>query len=275
MHKLPIEAKDILFPFFDQLTDDAELMNNIAGCYLVGSVASGDFRRGGSNVDLVIVTRNTWDSDAETKLKQIHRVAAKQSNTLLRGYYITTEQLQQPATEEGISVCTVNNGIYKSNAPLALDRIALYELKNNAMLLHGKPVEELLINVDIKDVIAQLHADVNMHWGKWLRAHRWPMPKGWSLLMNPKVSEYGVLGIARPLYTLRSGTIGSKHLAGVFLSRYFKDEHADIIKLATQLRQQKKVNKGFSPDRYKRTRAVMKSALEAFNKDYDRVIEQL
>lgn len=275
LDKLPIEAKELIFPFFDGLTDDDDLMQNIVGYYLVGSIASKDFHKTCSNVDFVVVTKEVWTDDALHKIRHLHKLASKKCPNAFCGYYITEQQLQAGSSKDGVSACTVKDGIVKTNATLVLDRVAMYELKHNGLLLYGKPIAQLYIDVDIKDVIAQLHDDVNTYWHKWLNTHKWPMPKGWSLLMSPKVSQYGVLGIARPLYTLRSGNIGSKHLAGVFLTRYFKDEHKDIIKYATDLRYKEGTGKSFSPARYKRTRAVMKSALEAFNKDYEKVVAQL
>lgn len=274
LDRLPIEAKEALFLFFDKLTDDEAMMDNIVGCYMVGSVASGDFHKGDSNIDFVMVTHMPWTGEALAVIKHLHKSVDKHVVTPFCGYHITAEQLQQAGGSEPITVCTVKDGVYKINSHLEMDKVALYELQQNGLCIYGKPTDSLNINVHIKDVITQLHDYVNGYWNKWLRAHKLPMPKGWSLLLNPKVSQQGVLGMARPLYTLRSGSIGSKHLAGIYLSRYFKGEYADIIKHAAQLRQQNTASKGFSPSRYKQTQAVMRRTLEAFNNDYEKVMAQ-
>ena len=68
----------------------------LVGLYVVGSAALGDFQRGRSDIDLVVVPAETPDAAAVERLAEIHRDMGRRSGPHLDGVYATLERLRAP-----------------------------------------------------------------------------------------------------------------------------------------------------------------------------------
>lgn len=79
---------------------DRAVPGRIAGLYIVGSIALGDYRPGQSDLDFVAVTKAPLQPEEIATLAEIHRRRDRQERgPALSGVYLTRDQLQGPAAQ--------------------------------------------------------------------------------------------------------------------------------------------------------------------------------
>lgn len=153
--------------------------------------------------------------------------------------------------------------------PFELRNFSLFELKFFSYCAYGQPVEELSINVQFEDVIKELHNNINSYWATWVQKH---VAFGFNrllLILFPRLTEWGVLGVARQLYTLHTGSVASKLLAGTYYLQKLPFEFKDILTTAIKTRCQNKTDIKPSLKRANTTLKCMTWFITAFNKTYD------
>lgn len=265
--KLPHPVNEMLTFYFDALPYTGSKF--LRGFYLTGSVPLLDFHNKKSDVDFVAVMKQPPDKRMLEQLEEIHEDMAGRFKPHFSGYYLTEMQLQMPHVINTDCPASLD-GKFVRKADFELSRIKLYELKHASLRIAGPDVEELGIRVRVEEVRRQLYENINSYWAGWIDSHSFPMPKSLLLLCVPRLTEWGILGVARQLYTLQTGSIVSKADAGFNIMHHLPENHRRAVKQAVAIRQKNKTEFRFSIRRYRRTIKAMKYIVDEFNILYKR-----
>ena len=191
----------------------AVLGDNLAGMYLEGSLALGDFDPHRSDIDFVVVTTGELSTESIAALTSLHvRIAAGESKwaTELEGSYIPQHALRRynPA-------CAHHPHIYHGTGPDESRLIVMQHdsdwvvhrhiLREHGVVLTGPHPHTLIDPItpgDLRQAVFKF-------------AHNW----GSSLLREPQYLQqdgyhaYIVVTLCRMLYTFEHGAIVSKPVA--------------------------------------------------------------
>jgi hypothetical protein len=152
---------------------------------------------------------------------------------------------------------------------LELSCVLLWELKTSSYAVYGPPVEDPPVEIELRDVIEQLHQNINTYWTSWITKHSSLRFGGLLLACFPRLTEWGILGVARQLYTLETGGITSKLKAGIFCVDKLPHQFRSIMLTAIETRRINKTALHPSFKRAKETLRCMSFIIAEFNKKYD------
>ncbi|MGB4846851.1 MAG: aminoglycoside adenylyltransferase domain-containing protein [Saprospiraceae bacterium] len=207
----------------------------VDGFYLTGSISLLDFYPQKSDIDFLIICRELPNELIVEKLKHIHKGIAKQfPHPELSGHYLTTETVESK-TPEKMKVLTYHQGHMKYET-FDMAPIYLWELKQNAITVFGKPNEELKINITHDDLNNFLYRNINSYWNKWITQHSSFGKRKILLISFPRFTEWVILGIARQLFTLQTGKIISKSEAGYYALQHLPVKYHPILQKAIEIR---------------------------------------
>jgi hypothetical protein len=160
--------------------------------------------------------------------------------------------------------------------------VTLLELKTTALTVLGPPAQSLPITLHPNEVEQFLYENINTYWKGWIAIHSALRPHQLLLLLVPRLTEWVVLGMARQLYTLQTGTITSKTEAGYYCLDHLSPAYRPIVQQAINIRKdtakhplQVKPSYYVAPSlkRCRRTLDCASFILEHFNEEYQRVKE--
>ncbi len=190
------------------------LKEELAGVYLIGSLALGDHNKKYSDIDFVVLCRSL---DYQKVVKKIAAVHKKLIQLKLNGIYVTYEQLGKTAKEiksllyhhEGrLYFCESRDQLYEINP------ITWFELKHNAITLQGIKAKELPLHIQCEDLINYICTNANTYWKQWLQKSSNPFhPYYYYTLLSMSGVAWCATGLTRQLYTLKEGKISSKQNA--------------------------------------------------------------
>ncbi|MDQ3843156.1 MAG: DUF4111 domain-containing protein [Bacteroidota bacterium] len=207
----------------------------IKGLYLTGSIPLQDYHHGKSDIDFLLLCNELPDQEFRKQLSDIHRkVEQNFKHSNLSGTYLTPGSL-------GISNCYSTQTLSyheKRLHPSYFDMapIILYELKTIGITLLGIPAQHLPIVVHINQVNRFLFENINSYWKRWIDKHSTLYKKKLLLMLMPRLTEWVILGVARQLYTLRTGAIASKTSAGQYCLEHLPQKHHLIVQQAIKIR---------------------------------------
>jgi predicted nucleotidyltransferase len=235
INEIPIPAAAILQELIDgimKLTTDF-----IKGVYVTGSIPLDDFHPNKSDIDFLILCNEPATTGFRNQLQQIHNKIDQKFKTKLNGCYITSAALNVHNSGSIKILCYQERQMNESSFEMA--PVTLYELKTTAITLSGVPAAELHLVVDINDVNKFLYENINTYWKNWVAKHSAINMRQILLILFPRFSEWVILGVARQLYTLRTGKITSKTKAGLYCLEYLPAEYHQIIQEAIKIRNDK------------------------------------
>ncbi|MGB3077740.1 MAG: aminoglycoside adenylyltransferase domain-containing protein [Saprospiraceae bacterium] len=203
--------------------------------YITGSLSLHDFYPQKSDIDFVVVCRDLPTGDIVTKLKKIHGAIAKHfPYPELSGHYITSESIESD-TPEYSKVLSFHQGRMKYET-FDMAPIYLWELRENAITVFGKPNEKLKINITKSNLNIFLYLNINSYWNKWIARHSSFGNRKILLVAFPRFTEWVILGIARQLCTLQTGKIFSKSDAGNYCLQHLPVQYHPIVHQALEIR---------------------------------------
>lgn len=263
MAKLPESVQLILDEYVASLRFELEPL--IEGIYVTGSVALQDYYPNKSDIDFITVLKDYPDEQAITHIARIHRdIEDKYGQPKLNGYYLTLEGI---ANGRRSYPSFFKRRMY-SERPFELAKLSLLELKTISRIAFGTSVELLAINVTHAEVIKELHHNINTYWTSWIRRHSPVSISYLLLLLFPRLTEWGVLGVARQLYTLETGAVTSKLQAGLYCLHKMPDNLKPAVQLAIKTRTLNKTQLRPSFSRARKTLAAMRFIVARFNSAY-------
>lgn len=260
---LPHPADKILAEFIARIVP---VIPQLEGIYVTGSVALGDYYSAKSDIDFIAVLDKLPDAEAFQKIEKIHiAIERKFNNPALNGYYSSVEGLKGGR----LTFPSFFKGRMILDRPFELDQFALFELMTSSIHVYGKPAAELDIEVSLRNVLHQLHQNINGYWKSWIDKHSQFRPGYFLLVLFPRLTEWGVLGVTRQLYTLETQKITSKYGAGRYYLDRLPGAYRDILLTAISVRKINGTQLRPSPGRAERTLRCMKFMIGEFNRRYE------
>jgi hypothetical protein len=190
------------------LTNVRELLGDqLAGLYLYGSLATGDFNPETSDIDVAIVTEDEIADDMIPALAMMHTRITESANPWARkleGSYIPRHALRRynPA---GSPRPSFNEGHFYL-APHGSDWILQrHILREHGVVVAGPPPATLIDPITPEELRRAVRGFLH----EWWR----PMLAGPTRLHDRAYQVYAVLTMCRALYTLHHGDIAAKPAA--------------------------------------------------------------
>jgi len=203
----------------------------IKGVYITGSVVLDDFYPNKSDIDFTVFCNKLPDDDQLSLLNEIHlKIQSAFCKPNLNGYYVdvslfTGNITKYPSFFEGRMI---------KHREYDLPCFSLYELKASSVCVYGEKLP--VININENEVQKELKENINSYWLGWVKSHSKIGYKRLLLMLFPQLMEWGVLGVARQLYTLEMGCITSKYNAGVFFLNKYPNVAEQAVHEALRIR---------------------------------------
>lgn len=250
---------------------DTYLPGLLSGFYLMGSIALNDFHSKKSDIDFIAVCKKRPGNDELEIIRKIHtRIDSTYPKPDLSGYYIAEEDLGSSELER-IPALLFHEGhliqTYPDMAP-----VLFTEFKRCCICVFGKHIQEYALHVSTEALNIFMHQNINDYWKRWLEEHSRITKRWFILFLFPRFTEWVVLGLARQLCTLQTGSIVSKRKAGEFCLNQLPETFHPILDQAIRIRDDNRSypflrSYAIRPS-LKRTKATLKCAryiVDAFN----------
>ncbi|MGD0780835.1 MAG: aminoglycoside adenylyltransferase domain-containing protein [Dehalococcoidales bacterium] len=182
----------------------AVLNDNFVGLYLHGSLASGDFDPGHSDIDFLVVTARRIPSKQIPDLEAIHmrvRDSGLEWAKQLEGTYFSKRMLlrYQPSQRK---IPYLNEGKFFLTEQGIDWIINRHILREKGIVVAGPPLGPMIAPVSSDEIRRAIVSGLLEYWPSKLDKRDWLEP--------PKHQPYIVVTCCRALYTLKHGTVESK-----------------------------------------------------------------
>jgi hypothetical protein len=169
----------------------------VSDLWVAGSVTTGDYVPGVSDLDLVAVVDGRVDAEREVALVEIHRELdhGAAAGTDLGCVYVAAGRLSDPTAlhptwTHGVLVQRILSGVTRA------------ELGQHGFAVLGRPPSKVLPPITGDDVRAAARAEVCGYWA-------WASRRPWMWL-NPVIADLGLTSMARGRYAVRHGQLLTK-----------------------------------------------------------------
>jgi hypothetical protein len=217
----------ILSPDADRLVSaylelvDAEAPGLVAGLYLTGSLALGDFRPRQSDVDFVAVTAAPIEAPLLARLEQVHAaLTARMPDPLFEGIYLTPGDLRSDPAEVGPVPYSYERQFHAVGR-FELNPVTWVTLGRHGITVRGQPPAELGVWDDPAVLDRWTRQNLVDYWRPWQARHARLLSGPGLAALRPWAFAWGVLGVSRLHYTVTAGRITSKYGAGLYALRRF------------------------------------------------------
>jgi hypothetical protein len=180
-----------------ELADRLAGLGWVAGLLVAGSLATGDYVPGVSDLDLVALAEGPVDPARQEALAALHR---ELDGGVARGLdlgcvYVDADRLSEaqalhPTWTHGLLVQRILSGVTRA------------ELVRHGFAVLGQPPAAVLPGMTDDDVRQAAHAALC---GYWAWASRRPL-----MWLNPVIADLGLTSMARGRYTLETGQLLTK-----------------------------------------------------------------
>jgi hypothetical protein len=206
MAEINISPHDGVNAILQILLDAARgvLSDNFFGMYLYGSLSSGDFNPGTSDIDFLIVTRRRLSADEVTRLRELHErihLSGLPWADHLEGRYLPLDEAHRYAAGR-LPTPNVNEGEFLMDGEGSDWIIQRHIIREGGLALAGPPPQTLIDAVPPDDLKQAVLGIMDSWWAPMLENH--------EFLKNGGYQAFAVLTMCRTLYTLEHGTIASK-----------------------------------------------------------------
>jgi hypothetical protein len=216
---IPSSVHELVTAYLDLI--DAEAPGLIAGLYLTGSIALGDFRLRQSDVDFVAVTATPPDSAVLTALERVHTsLNGLAPRRLFEGIYVTWDDLRRdPAACAPVPYS--HDRQFVPAGDFEISPVTWATLARHGVRVRGPQTSALTVWDDPVALDRWTRQNLESYWRPWVARRRRLASREGLASIRPWATEWGVLGVSRLHYTLRTGAITSKYGAGLDAMRRF------------------------------------------------------
>jgi hypothetical protein len=185
---------------------------SLVGLYVYGSLATGDFEPGVSDVDLIAVLQNDPDPRLVSRLEEMHAGIARSSpewNGRVEVAYVSASGLAECRTRN-TPIARISPGEPLHTLEAGRDfYLDWYPARQESVVLLGPPIESVIPSIPSAEYLAEVRAYLASFDGRI------------DDDALPGSQAYAILTIARGLYTLRMGERPSKRDAAAWAIREF------------------------------------------------------
>ena len=205
----------------------SRLPGNLAGLYLRGSLATGDFRPESSDVDLLAVTEREVNDAEFDRLVEFHSTITQQEHpfaTRIEIAYIDRAAIQR--FQPGHRFATLGQGHGEKltwtehHTNWILER---WMVREQGIALFGPPPKRLIDPIEPAQLTSAVQARLQ-DWTEWVRDLNDPE---WQLPRSHKA--YIVETMCRALYTLGRGEIASKSRSTAWARQYLPEPWRTLV----------------------------------------------
>jgi hypothetical protein len=179
----------------------------VAGFYAGGSLATGDYHPGISDLDLVAVVEVALTAEQESSLADVHRelMRCRSEAAKLHCFYVPLPDAADVAQPH---VNWAHGELYRR----PLSGVARAELLRHGLTVHGPPPDELLPPVTDAELADAARAELTGYWSSALeKRHLW---------LEDLYVDLGLTTLARVEATLTEGRLITKTEAIARLDRF-------------------------------------------------------
>jgi hypothetical protein len=187
-------------PAVEKLAGKLRPLGWVTDLFVGGSAATGDYRSGVSDLDLVAVTDRPMDLDGRSTIVAIHEEldAAATAGTNLGCAYVTSSALFDVDTRHP----TWTHGRFVERTLSGLVRA---ELVRYGFAVLGRPPQNVLRGMSDDDVRRAAQAELTGYWATAARRPWW-----W---LDPSLADLSLTSMARGRHTLATGELITKSSA--------------------------------------------------------------
>jgi hypothetical protein len=232
--QLPAPVDDLVAAYLGLV--DAVAPGLLEGLYLTGSVALGDFRPRGSDVDFVAVTAAPIERSSLAALARVHAgLGARFPRPHFDGSYLTWHDLaDDPANCR--SVPYAHGGRFHAPGRFELSPITWITLARHGVAARGPAPATLTVWADPAVLDRWTRGNLERYWRPWRGRHGRLLPSYYIASSKPWAAEWGALGVSRLHYTLTTGQITSKDGAGRYALARFPARWGRLLAEALRIR---------------------------------------
>ena len=227
---IPVDVQVVLARLLEGLR--VALGDDLVGVYLFGSVATGDYEPGISDVDTVAVLRSDPTGAQLSALDRLHRDIAEEMpvwDERVEVVYLSTRALRDFRTGSS-PAARISPG--ESFHAIEVDRrwlIDWYRLQEVGIALSGPPATSVVPTIAREEYVEGVR-ELMLEW-----------PDRVDDLDNRGSQAYAILTMCRGLRTIRTGEHVSKREGARWASRELP-QHAELIRRAVVWREQARTN---------------------------------
>src|SRR2546430_4890402 len=188
------------------------LGKKLIGLYVFGSLVTGDFDYGCSDIDLVAAISADLDEKEFESIKKMHADIAlthKKWDDRIEAGYIAVANLKKATLHCKIALISPGEPFHVKEAEndWIINR---YVLREKGLTLFG-PAPKTLVNPIAKEDMMQALQELMKEWGEWI--------KHTEVLHSRKYQAFAILTMCRALYTFKTGEFVSKKQAASWAGR--------------------------------------------------------
>jgi hypothetical protein len=187
----------VRIPVVETLAGELRALGWVTDLFVGGSAATGDYRAGVSDLDLVAMTDRPMDAQGRSSIVAVHRRldASAPAGTNLGCAYVAAAALSDPAAPHP----TWTHGELVERS---LSGIVRAELVRSGFAAFGRPPRDVLPGMSDDDVRRAARAELT---GYWAMAARHP-----SWWLDPSFADLGLTSMARGRHALVTGSLITK-----------------------------------------------------------------
>ncbi len=209
----------------------------VAGVYLTGSVALGDFHPAWSDIDFVTILKDPPDDQQRMLIADIHeRAATRHPRPRLDGYYLTWDDLSTPPDRGTTLGLRALGGVLQHGINWTPSILTWHELADHGLHVYGPGLDLADIARDDEMVRTWCLDAIERQWTPWWyrNANLWSGAGVGSLGTWSPAS--GVLGVTRVHYMLTTGRVTSKCGAGEWALSVCEPEWRRLLEECLRIR---------------------------------------
>ena len=220
----------------------ATLRENLTGLYLYGSLATGDFDRGSSDIDFIAAISSELDESDVARLRAMHEEIGAMGGEWggrLEGAYISLAALRryEPAYRQPFLSEDAPFAIARADADWIINR---HTLREKGVVLYGPPPATLIDPVSHEELATAVRDQLR---GFWTRAIDEP-----EFLRPRRYQAFAVLTMCRALYALEEGDIVSKPDAARWAKEHLATGWTPLIQCALTWRHDPQIDDAALPE---------------------------
>jgi hypothetical protein len=215
---------------------DAEAPGLVEGLYLTGSVALGDFRPHTSDIDFVAVTTQRLDAADLAALSRAHgRLRKRCPKPYFDGLYVTWDELAHNPSVASRGPSS-HKGRFRARGGGPRDPVTWHTLARQGVICRGPKPTGLGIRTDPDELARWTLNNLDTYWRRLLdRSSRFPHPQN-LIVLTSWGAAWIVLGISRLHFTLSTGEICSKEVAGLYARQTFPERWHRVLDESLRIR---------------------------------------